>query len=165
MVGIIILVVIALSAVFVYLDASAHEIGDISDYRKNLNKSAVVWAIATLFLWPFAFPYYLRMRGDLIRAAVEHPVRENRRSLKACGVTFAAVGFIALSVAFPGLPNENSLLSCSTPETASQDSRTRESNKQTEAIWDQATTTRTRSWEDERCHRWPRDIRRMLAGE
>ena len=101
MVGIVILVVIAISAIIVYLDASVHRIGDISEHRSSFNKSALYWAIATLFVWPYAFPYYLRIRRKLIEAAVEHPVQENWRVLKTCIVTLAAAGFVVVSVAFP----------------------------------------------------------------
>ena len=128
MVGIVILVFIALCAIFVYLDASAHGIGDISEHRRNFNMSAMSWAIATLFLWPVAFPGYLRIRRQLIKAAADHPIQENRRSLKASGVTLAAVGFIVVSAAFPGLHGEIDLPSCDSPETLIQLSRTLDAN-------------------------------------
>lgn len=96
-----ILVFIALCAIIVYLDASAHRIGDVSEHQSNLNKSAFHWAIATLFMWPYAFPYYLRIRGKLVETASEHPVQEHWRFLKASIVTLAAAGFIVLAVAVP----------------------------------------------------------------
>jgi Kef-type K+ transport system membrane component KefB len=101
-VGVVILVIIALCAVVVYLDASTHEIGDISKYGSSFNKSAIYWAVATLFIWPYAFPYYLRIRRKLIEAATEHPVQEDWLILKASLVALVAVGFVAVSVAFPG---------------------------------------------------------------
>jgi hypothetical protein len=101
MVGIVILVIIALCAIIVFLDASEHGIGDISEQRSSFKKSAMYWAIATLFVWPYAFPYYLRIRRKLIEAAAEHPVQENWRILKASIVTLAAAGFVVVSVAFP----------------------------------------------------------------
>ena len=101
-VGVVILVIIALCAVVVYLDASTHEIGDISGRGSSSNKSAIYWAFATLFVWPYAFPYYLRIRRKLIAAATEHPVHENWLVLKASVVALAAVGFVVVSVAFPG---------------------------------------------------------------
>ena len=102
MVGIVILIIIALCAIIVFLDASKHGIGDISKHRSSFNKSAIHWAIATLFVWPYAFPYYLRIRRKLIEAAAERPVQENWRALKASIVTLVAVGFVVVSVAFPG---------------------------------------------------------------
>jgi len=102
MIGIVILVIIGFCAVFVYLDASAHGIGDISGCRSKHIRSAFDWAIATLFLWPFAFPYYLRIRSKLIEAAAKHPVQENWRVLKASIVTLVAASFVMVSVAFPG---------------------------------------------------------------
>jgi hypothetical protein len=101
MIGFVILAIIALCAISVYLDASARQIGDISEHRKNFNKSAFCWAIATLFLWPLAFPYYLRIRPKLIDAAEDYPVQEHWRTLKASIVTLAAAGFVVASVAFP----------------------------------------------------------------
>lgn len=101
MVGIVILVIIALCAIIVYLDASKHGIGDVSEYGYSFNESAMYWAIATLFTWPYAFPYYLRIRRKLIEAAEEHPAQENRRRIKASIVTLAAAGFVIVSVAFP----------------------------------------------------------------
>ena len=101
MIGIVILVIIGLCAIIVYLDASARGIGDISEHRSNLNRSAFYWAIATLFLWPYAFPYYLRIRSKLIEAAVEHPVQDDWRVLKSSIVTLAAAGFVVASMAFP----------------------------------------------------------------
>ena len=117
MIGIVILVIIALSAILVYLDASAHRIGDISDHKSNFNKSAMYWAVGTLFLWPYTLPYYLRMRRRLIEAAAEHPIEEHRRLFKASAVTLVAAGYIIASVALPGAPNEIDLPSCNSPET------------------------------------------------
>ena len=101
LVGIVILTIIALSSMIVYLDATKHGIGDISEHRKDFNKSAGYWAIATLFLWPYTLPYYLRIRHDLIEAAAEHPVQENWRTLKASIITLLAGGLVLVLVAFP----------------------------------------------------------------
>jgi len=102
MIGIVILIIIGSCAIFVYLDASALKIGDIPENKSKHIRSAFDWAIATLFLWPYAFPYYLRIRSKLIKAAAEHPVQEKWRVLKASIVTLVAAGFIAVSMAFPG---------------------------------------------------------------
>lgn len=101
MIEIVILTIVALSSIIVYLDATKHGIGAISERGKDRNKSAGYWAMATLFLWPYALPYYLRIRRDLIEAAAEHPVQQNWRVLKASIVTFLAGGFILVSVGFP----------------------------------------------------------------
>ena len=101
MIGILILSSIALCAIIVYLDASANRIGDISTHRRYLNTSAFYWAIATLFLWPYAFPHYLRVRRQLIDAAAEHPVQEKWKALKVSIITLVAAGFVVVSVAFP----------------------------------------------------------------
>ena len=102
MIGIVILVTIGSCAIFVYLDASALKIGNIPAHKSKYIRSAFDWAIATLFLWPYAFPYYLRIRRKLIETAAEHPVQEKWRALKASIVTLIASGFIAISMAFPG---------------------------------------------------------------
>lgn len=128
MIGIVVLVIIALCAIFVYLDASANGIGDISEHRPNFNMSAMGWAIATLFLWPIAFPGYLRTRRRLIDAATDHRIQENQRFLKASGVTLAGVGFIVVSVALPGLPTKIGLPSCGSSETLIQLSKTLDAN-------------------------------------
>ena len=102
MIGIVILVTIGSCAIFVYLDASALKIGNIPAHKSKYIRSAFDWAIATLFLWPYAFPYYLRIRSKLIDAAAEHPVQEKWRALKTSIVTLIAAGFVAISMAFPG---------------------------------------------------------------
>ncbi len=128
MIGIVILVIIALCAIAVYLDASGHRIGDISEHRSNYNKSAMFWAIGTLFLCPFVLPYYLRMRGQLIEAATEYPVEQNWRFLKVSCLALTAVGFIAVSMALPGLPSEMGLPSCGSSETLIELSKTLNTN-------------------------------------
>ena len=100
--GIVAIIIIATSAVWVYADASANRIGDISEHRINFSASAVTWAIATLVIWPIVFPSYLKIRGKLADAAIDHPVDDEWRSLKMAAVTAAAVGFVTVSIAFPG---------------------------------------------------------------
>ena len=117
MLGIVILVIIALCAILVYLDATANRIGDISEHRPQFKGSALFWAIGTLFVWPVVFPLYLRLRRQLIEAAVDHPVEENWRALKTGGVTISAVVFIAVSMAVPVVPNQFDLPSCSSSDT------------------------------------------------
>jgi hypothetical protein len=117
MLGIVILVIIALCAILVYLDATANRIGDISEHRPHFKGSALFWAIGTLFVWPVVFPLYLRLRRQLIEAAVDHPVEENWRALKTGGVTISAVLFIAVSMAVPAVPNQFDLPSCSSSDT------------------------------------------------
>ena len=117
MLAIVILVIIALCAILVYLDATANRIGDISEHRTHFKGSALFWAIGTLFVWPLVFPLYLRLRRQLIEAAVDHPVEENWRALKTGGVTISAVVFIAVSMAIPVVPNQFDLPSCSSSDT------------------------------------------------
>ena len=100
-VEIVFVAIVALSSVIVYLDATERGIGDISRHKKGFNKSAGYWAIATLFVWPCALPYYLRMRHKMIEAAAEYPIQENWRALKAGIITLLAGGLVLVSVAFP----------------------------------------------------------------
>ncbi len=117
MIGIVVLVIIALCAILVFLDATANRIGDISEHKPYFKGSAMFWAMGTLFVWPLVFPYYLRLRRQLIQAAADHPVEENRWALKTVGVTITAAGFIAVSVAVPGVPNLIDLPSCNSSDT------------------------------------------------
>ena len=129
MIGIVVLVIIALCAIWVFLDATANHIGDISEHRSYFKGSAMFWAMGTLFVWPLVFPYYLRLRRQLIQAAADHPVEDNRWALKAVGVTITAVGFIAVSVAVPGVvPNELGLPSCNSSDTLIELLRTLNAN-------------------------------------
>ncbi len=128
MIGIVVLVIIALCAIFVYLDATANRIGDISEHRPDFRGSAMYWAIGTLFMWPFVFPTYLRLRRELIQAAADHPVEDNWWALKTAGITITAVGFIAVSVSFPGVPNELGLPSCDSSDTTIELLRTLNAN-------------------------------------
>jgi len=128
MIGIVVLVIIALCAIFVYLDATANRIGDISEHRPDFRGSAMYWAIGTLFMWPFVFPTYLRLRRELIQAAADHPVEDNWWALKTAGITITAVGFIAVSASFPGVPNELGLPSCDSSDTTIELLRTLNAN-------------------------------------
>ena len=128
MIGIVVLVIIALCAILVYLDATANRIGDISEQSPYFTGSAMFWAMGTLFVWPLVFPYYLRLRRQLIRAAADHPVEDNWWALKTAGVTITAVGFIAVSMAIPGIPNELGLPSCDSSDTTIELLRTLNAN-------------------------------------
>ncbi len=128
MIGLVVLVIIASCAILVYLDATANRIGDISEHRPYFKGSALFWAVGTLFVWPLVFPYYLRLRRQLIQAAAEHPVEDNWWALKTAGVTITAVGFIAVSVSFPGVPNELGLPSCDSSDTITELLRTLNAN-------------------------------------
>lgn len=128
MIGIVVLVIIALCAILVYLDATANRIGDFPEHRPYFRGSAMLWAMGTLFMWPLVFPSYLRLRRQLIQAAADHPVEDNWWVLKTAGITITAVGFIAVSVAVPGVPNELGLPSCDSSDTIIELLRTLNAN-------------------------------------
>lgn len=111
--GIAALLLVASCSIWVYLDASSNKIGDISSFRRDFRFSASAWAIGILFLWPVAFPYYLRIRDRLIKAAVDHPVEDNLRVYKLAGLTLLSIGLIAASLALPILPTTNDLATTS----------------------------------------------------
>jgi len=63
-----------LSAIFVYWDATGHKIGKIQGVSSVSNSSAFGWAIGTILLWIIVFPMYLIKRKVLIEKAKENPV-------------------------------------------------------------------------------------------
>ena len=67
MLGIIAITVVAITGIWVYLDATKNKIGKIKDNSGMFNMSAGEWAIVTMLLWIIAFPAYLIKRGDLIQ--------------------------------------------------------------------------------------------------
>jgi hypothetical protein len=90
MISAIVVAVIAISAVWVYLDATKHKIGKIPDGKGMLNMSAGAWGVVTLLLWIIGFPAYLIKRSDLIAKAKENPIDVKGRGGKAAA--FAVVG-------------------------------------------------------------------------
>ena len=70
----IIIAVVAVSAVWVYLDATKNKIGKIPDGKGMFNMSAGAWCAVTLGLWIIGFPAYLINRGDMIEKTKETPI-------------------------------------------------------------------------------------------
>jgi len=81
--------VIAVSAVWVYLDATKNEIGKIPGSKGVFNMSAGGWGAATLFLWIVGFPAYLVKREKLIAKARTSPVVVKGRMVKAAVLAIA----------------------------------------------------------------------------
>lgn len=107
MLPLIITLVVAISAVWVYLDATNHRIGKVPDAGGLFNMSAEAWGIATLFLWVVAFPAYLIKRNTLKQRAKSHPVTPSRRIPRAVGLgvlgaMMVAWGYSAQTSAVPG---------------------------------------------------------------
>ncbi len=96
----IIVAVIAVTAVWVYLDATKNKIGKIPDGKGMFNMSAGAWGIVTLLLWIIGFPAYLIKRGDLIGKAKENPVEAKGRGGKAAALSI--VGGLWVLASFSG---------------------------------------------------------------
>lgn len=91
-------IVVGLSTLWVYWDATQHKIG-----KTEKNKfSAGAYATATLLLWIIGFPYYLIRRKKLIQEAKEHPVEPKARWFKfGVFLVLAAVqifGWVAVQI-------------------------------------------------------------------
>ena len=88
--GVIFVAIIASTSVWVYLDATANNIGKIPGGKGMFNMSAGAWAIVTLLLWIIGFPAYLIKHGSLIENAKANPVTASARFVKAAAL--GAVG-------------------------------------------------------------------------
>jgi hypothetical protein len=93
--------IMGITSIWVYWDASAKGISSADLKTGRSQYSAIYWAIATLFLWPFAFPYYLRMRSDLSQNNAPHTINRKERSLNLTAITFAGIGYLTLAIAVP----------------------------------------------------------------
>jgi len=92
MLNALIIAVVALSSVWVYLDASKNKIGKVAATTGFFNLSAGGWSVATLFLWVVGFPAYLFKRGALLAKAKQHPVEVKGRMVKA--IVLAVIGIV-----------------------------------------------------------------------
>ena len=61
------------SMLFVYVDATKHNIGKIPGKKEFSNMSAGMWATGTALLWIVVFPLYLFKRNRLIEIADKTP--------------------------------------------------------------------------------------------
>jgi hypothetical protein len=85
--------VVAVSALWIYLDATTHQIGKLTKEQGGqgfLNLSAKGWGWCTLLLWIVGLPAYILKRNTLIERAREYPVNVTNRTAPA--VTLAVVG-------------------------------------------------------------------------
>lgn len=92
--GLFIAMVIAVSAVWVYLDASKNRIGKTSA-KGFFNLSAGAWGTVTLLLWIVGFPAYLSKRRALLETARTEPRDSPGRALKA--VVLALFGLLIVA--------------------------------------------------------------------
>lgn len=74
MIDLIVVLVVVITAVWVYLDATKNKIGKVKDSKGMFNMSAGAWGTVTLFLWIIGFPAYLIKRSNLIETAKESPI-------------------------------------------------------------------------------------------
>lgn len=87
---------IVVSWVWVYFDATSNKIGKVGDDIGIFNMHAGTWAIATICLWVVAFPAYLIKRKSLIEKAKSNPVEPVGRQIKL--VALAAFGVVVLII-------------------------------------------------------------------
>ncbi|GAA5786886.1 hypothetical protein [Chitiniphilus shinanonensis] len=73
---------IVMSAIWVFYDATQNKIGRIPNQKGFTNLPAGGWAACTLGLWIVAFPVYLARRESLIRNAESNPVETSNQGLK-----------------------------------------------------------------------------------
>jgi hypothetical protein len=90
--------VVAVSAVWIYLDATKNKIGKISYARSLFNISAGAWGVVTFGLWIIAFPAYLIKRNDLIRKAKENPIEVKNRGGKAAALLIIGGLWVLISL-------------------------------------------------------------------
>jgi len=102
MLGLLVAVVVTISAVWVYLDATKNGIGKLTDGSGFFNLSAGGWATVTLLLWIVGFPCYLVKREALIMKAKKSPVVVSGRTWKTL-VLLAVGGYFIAGQAFTAI--------------------------------------------------------------
>lgn len=100
MINLIIVLVVVITAVWVYLDATKNKIGKVKNSKGMFNMSAGAWGTVTLFLWIIGFPAYLIKRSSLIEKAKESPVvvEGAGRTVKTAVLAIIGVLFIFVTV-------------------------------------------------------------------
>jgi hypothetical protein len=93
-------IVVTVSALFVYYDASKNNIGSIPGETGFTNADAGMWATSTLLLWIIAFPIYLLNRSQLIEKANANPKEpsKGRSVIIALLSVFVLFSFINLTI-------------------------------------------------------------------
>ncbi len=105
-----IVLVIAASGMWVYMDTTKNKIGKIPGKGGLLNLSAGALAGATLLLWIVTFPLYLIKRKSLIESAKESPSEPTGKvALGVCAAIFVAIGVANILA--------TTLPACDSPET------------------------------------------------
>lgn len=96
-----IVVLVVLSGIWVYWDATERKIGKIANLKSMFNISAGGWAIVTLMLWIVAFPAYLIKRKSLIEIAKSQPVEVKGRFIKLAIITVVGMLWISSFIISP----------------------------------------------------------------
>lgn len=113
----VLMLIVPISALWVYIDATNNKIGKIPDRKSFSNLSAGGWSIVTLGLWIIAFPTYLIKRKSLLELAKSHPVEVKFKPLKIIIlIIFVTFGFL-LNVSH--IPSAHSTPNCSDSNTVS----------------------------------------------
>jgi len=94
--------IIAVSSVWVYIDATNNKIGKIPEQKSFFNLHAGGWAVVTILLWIVAFPAYLIKRKSLIELAKEQPIEVSNPLPKT--VALAVVGLLMTLASYPFSP-------------------------------------------------------------
>lgn len=86
------ILMVSISALWVYHDTKKHKIGKIPGKNGLLNMSAGGMAGTTLMLWIITFPLYLYKRKAMLAQAKEYPVEPSGKIIFAVtGAIFAAL--------------------------------------------------------------------------
>ena len=105
-------IIVALSSLWVYVDASKNKIGNSPNGGLLNIGGAGWWGVLCLLLWIVAFPLYLVKRNKLITYAKEHPAEPTNRKFK-----IGAFGIIAISSIWWSIFGVNtSLPNCDDPQ-------------------------------------------------
>lgn len=105
------ILVVSISALWVYQDTKKHKIGKIPGKNGLLNMSAGGMAGTTLGLWIITFPLYLYKRKQMIEQARENPVEPSGKIIFAvAGVIFAAFSVsLVVKTTLPGCDSQEAL--------------------------------------------------------
>jgi hypothetical protein len=120
MLGIIVILIVVITSVWIYLDATKNKIGEIANDKSMFNLSAGGWVAGALLLWIVVFPAYLIKRKSLIEKAKGFPIEVKGRILKT--VLLASIGFvIIILIAVPSYISyiKGNLPACDSPEVVS----------------------------------------------
>ena len=102
-------IIVTLSSLWVYVDASKNKIGNSPNGGLLNIGGAGWWGVLCLLLWIIAFPLYLMKRNKLIALAKAHPSEPTNRNLKIGVFSIIAIVSIWWNIwgVKPSLPDCN----------------------------------------------------------